>query len=457
MPDLIIIGGGPGGYVAALRARQLGLSTVIVDRKGEFGGTCLWRGCVPTKAFLHVAGFLEETRKARQWGVEAHARLDMEGLQRFKTRVVGKLSKGISLLLEKAGAQMVIGEAVLMDARRVRVDGQVLEGRFILIASGSVPAFLPHLPVDGKCILSSDHALDLAAIPKKVLIIGAGAIGVEFASIFRAFGAEVSLFEILPRVLPVEEPWASEELEKSLKRRGIRIHTATRVTGWAESEAGVKLRFEKDGATAEEEGDFILSAVGRAPATAGIGLEKAHISPTARNTIPVNDYYQTSSPNIYAIGDVLATPMLAHAASHEGIIAVEHMAGLEPRPLNYERVPSCTYSLPEVASVGLKIAEAEAQGRTVKTGMFPFSASSKAAAMAENEGGVLVVRDGLTDELLGATIVGPHATELIMEAGTALHAELTSTDLADLIHPHPTLTEALAEANLDALGRAIHL
>ena len=457
MPDLIIIGGGPGGYVAALRARQLGLSTVIVDRKGEFGGTCLWRGCVPTKAFLHVAGFLEETRKARQWGVEARATLDMEGLQRFKARLVGKLSKGISLLLERAGAQMVIGEAGLMDARRVRVGSQVLEARFILIASGSMPASLPHLPVDGKTILSSDHALDLTTVPKKVLIIGAGAIGVEFTSIFRAFGAEVSLFEILPRVLPIEEPWASEELEKSLKRRGIRLHTATRVTGWSPAGGGVKLNYEKEGTTAEEEGDFILSAVGRAPATAGIGLEKVHITLTARQTIPVNDYYQTAVPNIYAVGDILATPMLAHVASHEGIIAVEHMAGLDPHPLNYGHVPSCTYSLPEVASVGLKAAEAEAQGRTVKKGMFPFSASSKAAAMGENEGGVLMVRDALTDELLGTTIVGPHATELIMEAGTALHAELTSTDLADLMHPHPTLTEALAEANLDALGRALHL
>lgn len=457
MLDLIIIGGGPGGYVAALRARQLGMNTMIVDRKGEFGGTCLWRGCIPTKAFLHVAHYLEETRRAQQWGVKAQAELDLEGLQKFKARVVGKHAKGIQGLLEKSGVQVIAGEARVLDARRVQAGDRALEASRILIATGSSPASLPQVPVDGTHVLSSDHALELKTVPKKILILGAGAIGVEFASIFRAFGAEVTLFEILPRVLPLEEPWASEELDRSLKRRGIRVNAGAKVTGWTASSDGVKVHFEKDGKASEEEGECILSAVGRAPNTGDIGLNRLHIQLTSRKTVPVNDFFQTSVPSVYAIGDVLSSPMLAHVASHEGLIAVEHMAGLEPHPMNYSLVPSCTYSLPEVASVGLKLAEAQAQGRTVKTGKFPYSASSKASAMGENEGGAFVVRDGLTDELLGMTLVGPHATELIMEAGAALYAELTSTDLAHLVHPHPTLTEAIAEANLDALGRAIHL
>jgi dihydrolipoamide dehydrogenase len=457
MLDLIIIGGGPGGYVAALRARQLGMSTAIMDRKGEFGGTCLWRGCIPTKAFLHVARYLEETRRAQQWGVKAQAELEMEGLQRFKTRIVGKHAKGIQGLLDKNGVQIHIGEARLLDGRRVQAGERVLEASHILIATGSSPASLPHVSLDGAHVLSSDHALELKVVPTKVLILGAGAIGVEFASIFRAFGAEVTLFEILPRVLPLEEPWASEELDRSLKRRGIRVNTGAKVTGWVQAPSGVKVLYEKDGKASEEEGGFILSAVGRAPNTGDLGLDRLHIQLTSKKTVPVNDFFQTSVPGVYAIGDILSSPMLAHVASHEGIIAVEHMAGLEPHPMNYGLVPSCTYSLPEVASVGLKTAEAQAQGRTVRTGRFPFSASPKASAMGENEGGVFVVRDGLTDELLGMTIVGPHATELIMEGGAALHAELTCTDLSHLVHPHPTLTEALAEANLDALGRAIHL
>jgi len=289
------------------------------------------------------------------------------------------------------------------------------------------------------------------------VIIGAGAIGVEFASIYAAFGAEVTLVEVLPRILPIEEPWVSEELEKSLKRRGIKVMAGTRVSEAERIEGGVRASWEREGQKGQTEADFILLAVGRKPATAGLGLEKCGIAPASRGTIPVDEFGRTAVPSIYAIGDVVATPMLAHAASREGEVAVEHLAGLEPHPIPYHLVPSCTYSLPEVASVGMKSKEAEEAGRAVKLGKFPFVANSKASAMGENEGAAFVLRDASTDEVLGVSIVGPHATELIMEAGTALYAGLTSTDLAHIIHPHPTLSEAIAEANLDALGRAIHL
>ena len=457
MHDLAIIGGGPGGYVAALRARQLGLDTVIFDRRGEFGGTCLWRGCVPTKTFLHIAKYLEETRKASQWGVKATAELDMAGLLKFKDRVVTKHAKGIGGLLQKRGATVVVGDAVLLDPHRVQAGGATYEARHILIASGSVPASLPGLEIDGQTILSSDHVLSFPAVPRRVLIIGAGAIGVEFASIYAAFGAEVTLVEVLPRILPIEEPWVSEELEKSLKRRGIKVMAGTRVIEAGRTDAGVRAVWEKDGQRGPIEADFILLAVGRKPATAGLGLERCGIALGSRGTIPVNEFGATSVPSIYAIGDVVPTPMLAHAASREGEVAVEHIAGLEPHPVPSALVPSCTYSLPEVASVGMKSKEAEEAGRAIKLGKFPFVANSKASTMGENEGAAFVLRDASTDELLGVSLVGPHATELIMEAGVALYAGLTSTDLAHIVHPHPTLSEALAEANLDALGRAIHL
>lgn len=457
MHDLIVVGGGPGGYVAALRARQLGLDTLLIDRRGEFGGTCLWRGCIPTKTFLHVAKYMEETKKASQWGVRASAELDMAGLLKFKDRVVTKLSKGIGGLLQKRGVTVVTGDALLLDPHRVQAGGAVHEARHILVATGSVPASLPGLEIDGRSILSSDHVLALSAIPKRVVIIGAGAIGVEFASIYAAFGSEVTLVEVLPRILPIEEPWVSEELEKSLRRRGIKVMAGTRVIEAARTDEGVRAVWEKDGQRDQAEADFILLAVGRKPATAGLGLEHCGITLAARGTIPVDEHGRTAAPSIYAIGDVVATPMLAHAASHEGKVAVEHMASLEPHPINYALVPSCTYSLPEAASVGMRSKEAEEAGRAIKLGKFPFVANSKASAMGENEGAAFVLRDAATDELLGVSLVGPHATELIMEAGAALYAGLTSTDMARLVHPHPTLSEALAEANLDALGRAIHL
>lgn len=457
MHDLVVIGGGPGGYVAALRARQLGLDTVLIDRRGEFGGTCLWRGCIPTKTFLHVAKYLEETRRSSQWGVKAAAELDMAGLLKFKDRVVTKLSKGIGGLLQKRGVTVVTGDALLVDPRRVQAAGTVYETRHVLLAPGSVPSSLPGLEIDGRTILSSDHALSLTEIPKRVVIIGAGAIGVEFASIYAAFGAEVTLVEVLPRILPLEEPWASEELEKSLKRRGIKVLSGTRIVEAVPTEAGVRAVWEKEGRRDQAEADFVLLAVGRKPATAGLGLEKCGITLGSRGTVPVDEFGRTSVPSLYAIGDVVATPMLAHAAAREGEVAVERIAGLEPPPVNYSLVPSCTYSLPEVASVGMRSRDAEEAGRSVKLGKFPFVANSKASAMGENEGAAFVLRDASTDEVLGVTLVGPHATELIMEAGAALYAGLTSTDLAHLVHPHPTLSEALAEANLDALGRAIHL
>lgn len=457
MYDLIVIGGGPGGYVSALRASQLGLKTAIVEKNELFGGTCLLKGCIPTKIFLNTSKIIKEIKKGKQFGLSCEEKLDLNSLQDFKKRVILKISKGIETLLKQKKIDIYKGTGFFEDQETLSVNDQKLKSKYFLIATGSKISNISGFEIDGENIISSDDALEMRQIPKSICIIGAGAIGVEFSSIYSTFGSEVHLFEIMPQILPFEDEYSSEELEKNLIREGIKIYKNTRVLSWEKGEDGINLYFEKDGEKKKINVSLILSAVGRVPNTDGLNIEKLGLRKDKKGFIPVNSKYQTENPNIYAIGDVISTPMLAHLASHEGILAVENISGSDTEELLYHLVPSCTYSIPELASVGYKIKEIEEQGRKYKTGTFPFVANSKASCMAENKGKVFLYKDESTDEILRVSIVGPNATEMISEGTVSIFANLTSYDFAKIIHPHPTLSEALQEANLDALGRVIHL
>lgn len=459
--DLIVIGSGPGGYVAAIRAAQLGLRTAVVEKDPFLGGTCLHRGCIPTKALLHSAHLLDEIRHADQYGIVVlEPAYDLGMVHNFKRGVVQKNAKGIEFLFRKNKIELLPGFGRVSGPNTVEVekDGArtAYETRFILIATGSVPRDIPPAPADGDRILNSDHALELPKIPASIAVLGAGAVGTEFASIFRSFGAEVTLIEMLPRILPIEDEESSAEVEKSFRKRGIRVLKGARLESVERTPTGVRLVLLQGGETRLQEAEALLVAVGRAPVTAGLGLEALGVV-IERGYIQVDNHMRTAVPNIFAIGDVINTPWLAHVASAEGILAAETMAGYAgARPLDYNLVPSCTYCDPEVASVGLTEAKARELGYEVQVGKFPFSALAKAAILKATEGFVKVVRDTRYDEVLGVHIVGPHATDLIAEACVALKLETTTEELVRTIHAHPTLSEAVAEAAHAAMGHAIH-
>ena len=459
--DLIVIGSGPGGYVAAIRAAQLGLRTAVVEKDPFLGGTCLHRGCIPTKALLHSAHLLDEIRHADQYGIVVlEPAYDLGMVHNFKRGVVQKNAKGIEFLFRKNKIELLPGFGRVSGPNTVEVekDGArtAYETRFILIATGSVPRDIPPAPADGERILNSDHALELPRIPDSIAVLGAGAVGTEFASIFRSFGAEVTLIEMLPRILPIEDEESSAEVEKSFRKRGIRVLKGARLESVERTPTGVRLVLLQGGETRLQEAEALLVAVGRAPVTAGLGLEALGVG-IERGYIQVDNHMRTAVPNIFAIGDVVNTPWLAHVASAEGILAAETMAGYAgARPLDYNLVPSCTYCDPEVASVGLTEAKARELGYEVQVGKFPFSALAKAAILKATEGFVKVVRDTRYDEVLGVHIVGPHATDLIAEACVALKLETTTEELVRTIHAHPTLSEAVAEAAHAAMGHAIH-
>lgn len=460
--DLVIIGSGPGGYVAAIRGAQLGLSVSVVEKDPKFGGTCLHRGCIPTKALLRTAGMLDEIRSAERFGVEvASPNLDLDRAQAFKQQVVDKSAKGIEYLFKKYGVDGVRGRGRLVGRHEVEVateDGTTtFEARHILVATGSVPRQLPFVATDGKRVLSSDDLLELSAVPSSLVVLGAGAVGCEFASIFGSFGSEVSLVEMLPRVLPLEDEEVSKQLQRSLKKRGIGIHTSSRLQEVVPTDSGLEIGVEmENGGARSLTAEALLVAVGRAPVTSDLGLEALGVR-LDRGYIEVNELMQTDVPHIYAIGDVVNTPWLAHVASAEGILAVEHIAGQQVRPIDYDRIPAVTYCDPEVASVGLTEAEAVRRGFDVATGKFPFTALAKAAIEGHTEGFVKVVRETRYDELLGVHIIGRHATDLIAEACVALQVESTTEELFRTIHAHPTLSEAVAEAAHAAVGHAIHI
>jgi dihydrolipoamide dehydrogenase len=460
--DITIIGSGPGGYVAAIRAGQLGLRTAVVEKYKQPGGTCLHWGCIPTKALLHSAEVLETAKHAKSFGVRvAGAELDVAAVQKYKNKTVQTNARGVEYLFKKNGVTLLAGRGKLAGAGRVEVtpadgDPYTVETRNTVLATGSVVRGLPGIEFDGKKVISSDDALSLTSVPASMIVLGAGAVGVEFASIYRSFGSEVTLVELLPDLVPLEDEALGAELAKAFKNRGIACHTSTRVTEVDPSGELVRVVADKGGEKIELEAEVLLVAVGRRPLTEDLGLEGTGVELLDGGFVSVDEMMRTGEPGVYAIGDILKTQALAHVASHEGIVAAEHAAGQEPHPLNYDRVPSCTYCQPEVASIGLSEKEAARRGHEVETGSFPFAAIGKAKILNDTRGFVKIVAEKKYGEILGVHIVGPHATELISEATAALNLEATVDSIIHTIHAHPTLSEAMGEAALAVRGRAIH-
>ncbi len=462
--DVTVIGSGPGGYVAAIRGAQLGLRVALVEKDARLGGTCLHRGCIPTKAMLFSAELLDRAHEAEDFGLAIpKADVEIAGVHRYKDAVVKKMASGIDFLMKKNKVSVFAGHGRLAGPGKVSVTpgsgpATTLSTRHVIVATGSVPRSLPGIDFDGKRILSSDDILRIDRVPKRLAVLGAGAVGVEFASVFRSFGAEVTVIEVMPTLLPIEDEDLGKELQKAFRRRKIACLVGSKVEKVTKTDAGVELLVAAaDGKTQTVTADILLSAVGRKPLTADVGLEATGARPDARGFVAVDAMMRTQEPGVYAIGDVVPTPMLAHLASAEGVLALEHIAGKDPRPINYEQIPSCTYCEPQVASIGLSEKKARERGYDVKVGTFPFSALGKAQILRAGEGFVKIVAEKKYDELLGLHMVGPSVTDLLAEGGVALKLESTVEEIAHTIHAHPTLSEAVGEAAHAALGHAIHI
>ena len=461
--DLIVIGSGPGGYVAAIRAAQLGLSAACVEYE-ELGGVCLNVGCIPTKALLSSALLVGQLKKAKQHGIIlSEIGVDLGPAQRRSRNVASRLVRGIGHLFKKNGVTHINGYGRLAGGGTVEVRGEDGEsrryhGRNVIIATGSRPRDIPVLVIDGERVWSSTHALFQADAPGHLVIVGAGAVGIEFADIYAAYGSKVTVVEMLERILPVEDEEVSEAVARSYKRRGMKILTSTALQHTEIHDGGVRLT-TRDGAGEERiiEADYVLSAVGRVPNIEDIGLDRAGVATTSDGFVEVTDHMETSVPGIYAIGDCAGPPLLAHKGSHEGIVAVEHIAGAGHGTVDYANIPNCTYCHPEVASVGLTEAQARDAGHDIEVGRFPWVGNGRALAAGDSEGFLKVIRDKRYSEILGAHIVGPGATELIAEFVVGRHLEATVEEMEKAMHPHPTLSEAVAEGALAALGRAIHI
>jgi dihydrolipoamide dehydrogenase len=458
--DVAIIGSGPGGYVAAIRAGMLGLSTALVEKDPYLGGTCLHRGCIPTKALLHTAELYDEIHHAKDQGINVEgASLDIPQVHARKQAVVDKFAKGVAFLCKKRKVEVFTGTGSFVDANTVRIAGPseaTFRARNVIIATGSTPSHLPHLKPNGTTIVDSDMILQPSDTPKSLAVIGSGAVGTEFASVFQSFGSQVHLIELLPRLLPIEDDECSKQLERALKARGMQCYVGTEVTDAKASAGGVTLTLKKDGATSTLEVERVLVATGRRPVLEGLAHHKIGVETDGR-FIRVDEYMRTNVPGVYAIGDVIATPALAHVASREGILAVDHIAGKPVHGIDYLAVPNCTYSHPEVASVGLTERAAREQGNDVIVGKFPFSALAKAMILGDTGGFVKFVADKRYDEVLGVHIIGPRATEMIAEAVLGKRLETTVEEVANTIHAHPTLSEAMMEAAHAVYGEAIHI
>jgi dihydrolipoamide dehydrogenase len=469
--DVIVIGAGTGGYVAAIRASQLGLKVAVVERQKALGGTCLIWGCIPTKALLEHAHALKVAQGAAEWGLTGvdgkEVGIDMPAVHARKDKMIAGLTGGIEMLFKKNKIDWIKGTARLTGALGVEVtlhDGakQHLEAKKeIVIATGSAARSVPGIEVDRTRIIFSDEAIHLPAVPKSIGIMGSGAVGVEFASIFRSFGSEVTIVELLPRLVPAEDEGVSAELARIFKRRGIKVHTGTKVTGAKAGAAGVDLEMEGgDGKAQKASFDMLLVATGRGPVTEGLGADTLGLN-MDRGYIVVDELFRTNVPNISAIGDVITMGgphyQLAHVSSMEGVLLAERIAGQEVTPINYDHVPRCTYSDPEIGSVGMTEAQAKAAGHEVRTGQFPFRALGRARMAGETDGFVKIVAEKKYDEVLGVHIIGPRATELIAEAVLALRLECTVEELIRTIHAHPTMSEAMGEAAHAAHGAAIHV
>jgi len=466
--DVVIVGAGTGGYVAAIRCAQLGKKVAVVEKQKALGGTCLIWGCIPTKALLEHAHALKVISAAKEWGVtlpDARPAIDMNQVQSRKDRIVTGLTKGVEFLFKKNKIDWIKGTARLAGKGKVEIvegDTQTLEARDIIIATGSAARSVPGIGIDHTRIITSDEAIALKDVPRTLVIMGSGAVGVEFASIYRRFGSDVTIIELLPRLVPVEDEAVSAELEKSFKKQGIKSLTGTKVTKAVASANGVDIEAQTaDGKTQKLTSDILLVATGRGPVTTGLGAEDAGIT-MERGYIKVDEMYRTSVPNISAIGDVITLgtgmhPQLAHVSSAEGIAVAERIAGEQVRPINYDHVPSCTYCDPEIGSVGLTEAEARQRGYEVRVGSFPFGVLGRAKMAGEGEGFVKIVADKKYDEILGVHMIGPRSTELVAEAVLALRLECTVEELIKTIHAHPTFSEAVGEAAHATHGAAIHL
>jgi dihydrolipoyl dehydrogenase len=469
--DVVVIGSGTGGYVAAIRAAQLGLKTAVVERAPVLGGTCLNWGCIPTKALLEHAHALKVAQNWKDWGLtigDAAAQtigLDMHQVQGRKDKIVKQINGGVEFLFKKNKIDWIKGSGRLAGKGTVEItdgDKQTLAvKKEIIVATGSEPRGVPGITIDRTRIITSDEAIGLKTIPKSIAIMGSGAVGVEFASIFRRFGSDVTIIELLPRLVPIEDEAVSAELERTFRKQGIKVLTGTKVTSAKAGAAGVELDAQApDGKTGRIAAEYLLVATGRGPVTSGLGAEDAGLA-MDRGYITVDTQYRTSVPGISAVGDVITFgtpghPQLAHLSSAEGIALAERIAGREFRPINYDQVPGCTYCDPEIGSVGLTEAKAKERGFDVRVGTFRFGILGRAKMAGETEGFVKIVAEKKYDEILGVHMIGLRSTELVAEATLALRLECTVEELIRTIHAHPTMSEAVAEAAHATHGAAIH-
>jgi len=461
--DVVVVGGGPGGYVAAIRAGQLGLRTACIEAD-KLGGVCLNIGCIPTKALLSSALMVNELRDAGGHGITFDGfTADLGPAQKRSRSVATKLSNGVSFLLRKNKVAHIEGYGRLLGGGKVEVDNsgekQVISARDIIIATGSRPRSLPFLQIDEERIWSSTGALFQDSAPETLVVVGAGAVGMEFADIYNAYGTKVTVIEALDRVLPLEDKDSSRTVAMAFKKRKMDIFTSARVESTEVVDDVVVISFtDKRGKAHRLEVDYVLSAVGRIPNTEDIGLEAAGVKVTERgNFVAVDEAMRTNVPGIWAVGDCAGQQLLAHKGMHEGVVAAEHIAGVGHHTVDYANVPNCTYCHPEVASVGLTEDQAREKGLDIEVGKFPWAGNGRALAAGDSTGFVKVIRDKRYSEVVGAHIVGPHATELIAEFVMARHLESTVEEIDLAMHPHPTLSEAVAEGALGALGRALHI
>jgi dihydrolipoamide dehydrogenase len=466
--DLVVIGSGTGGYVAAIRAAQLGLSTAVVERAPTLGGTCLNWGCIPTKALLEHAHALKIAQDWKEWGLtlgQAAIGIDMAQVHARKDKIVKGLTGGVEFLFKKHKIDWIKGSGRLAGNGKVEVTegqaGTLTARKEIIVATGSQARSVPGIEIDRKRIITSDEAIGLKEIPASLVIMGSGAVGVEFASIFRRFGSEVTIIELLPRIVPVEDEAVSAELERSFKKQGIKVLTGTRVASATAGAGNVDVEAQTpDGKTVKLKAEYLLVATGRGPVTSGLGAEEAGLR-LERGYIHVDREFRTNVPGISAIGDVITFdtpghPQLAHLSSAEGVALAERIAGREFSPLNYDQVPGCTYCDPEIGSVGLTEKEAQQRGYDTKIGTFKFGILARARIAGETEGFVKIVFDTKYDEILGVHMIGPRSTELVAEATLALRLECTVEEMIRTIHAHPTMSEAVGEASHAAHGGAIH-
>ncbi len=464
--DVAIIGSGPAGYTAAIRAGQYGLKTALIEKDGFLGGTCLHVGCIPTKALLFNAELWDHLKEAKEFGIEGvdARKLNWAAIQDRKNKIVAKHTKGLEFLMKKNKVETIRGYGKLtgpahngIHTIEVSNDGKAsnLKAKNVILATGSEARLIPGMEVSDR-VLTNIEILSLKEIPKSLVIVGAGAVGVEFASIYHSFDCEVTIVEMLPRLVPVEDEEVSKELARVYRKRGINFHTSAKVDKVDKTKTGVAVTITVDGRQQKIEAEKILIAIGRKPRTQNVGLERTKIKPE-REFIKTDSWMQTTEPGVYAIGDiVLGTPQLAHVGAMEGLVAVAKIAGKPAKPINRERIPGATYCHPEIGSVGLTETQAREAGYNVKIGKFPFTANSRASIIGQHDGFIKIVSDADYGEILGVHIIGPQATELIAEAVAAMELEATVEDLMWTIHAHPTLAEAMLDASNSVYGIAIN-